>query len=149
MADLVAHWRLRNPAAADYLASRTECTTVMSTKDGDGGLDRDTAVRVRGISPPDGGAETCGSGSDGGTRDRSGDLPAVPGSPDDPAFADALRPAKADFVEMEVGMLRADVIRDSDRALHPEIEALDRVGVNRALNIFAARMLNGLVSGFH
>ena len=33
------------------------------------------------------------------------------------------------------------------RALHPQIEALDRVGVNPAANIFAAPMLNGLVRG--
>ena len=67
-------------------------------------------------------------------------------SPDDFAFGDALRPAEADFVEIEVGMLGADVMKDaSHRALHPQIEALDRVGVNRAANIFAARMLNGLM----
>ena len=64
----------------------------------------------------------------------------MPVSPDDFAFGDALRPAEADFVEIEVGMLGADVMKDaSHRALHPQIEALDRVGVNRAANIFAAR----------
>jgi hypothetical protein len=46
------------------------------------------------------------------------------------------------------GMLGADVMKDTGhRALHPEIEALDRIGVNRTANIFAARMLNGLVRG--
>jgi hypothetical protein len=72
----------------------------------------------------------------------------VPGSPNDLAFGDALRPAKADFVEIEVGMLGADVVKDASRCpLHPEIEPLDRVGVNRIANILAARMLNGLVRG--
>src|SRR6516225_6046018 len=64
------------------------------------------------------------------------------------AFGDALRPAKADFVEIEVGMLGTDVMKDTGhRALHPEIKALDRVGVNRATNIFAASMLHRLVRG--
>src|SRR5262245_54809954 len=64
------------------------------------------------------------------------------------AFGDALRPAKADFVEIEVGMLGTDVMKDTGhRALHPQIEALDRIGVNRAANIFAPPMLNGLVCG--
>ena len=45
-------------------------------------------------------------------------------------------------------MLGTDVMKDTGHcALHPEIEALDRVGVNWAANIFAARMLNGLVRG--
>ena len=45
-------------------------------------------------------------------------------------------------------MLGADVMKDAGhRALHPQIEALDRVGLNRATNIFAAPMLNGLVRG--
>lgn len=72
----------------------------------------------------------------------SGDLPAVPSSPDDLTFGNALRPAKADFVEIEVGMLGADVMKDAGHgALHPEVEALDRVGMNRAANIFAAPAL--------
>src|SRR5271163_2701637 len=72
----------------------------------------------------------------------------MPVAADDLACGDALRPAKADFVEIEVGMLGADVMKDAGhRALHPEIEALDRVGMNRAANIFAAPMLNGLVCG--
>src|SRR6516165_2662312 len=67
---------------------------------------------------------------------------------DDLALGDALRPAKANFVEIEVGMLGADMMKDTGhRALHPQIEALDRIGVNRATNIFAPRMLNGLVLG--
>ena len=45
-------------------------------------------------------------------------------------------------------MLGADVVKDTGhRALHSEIEALDRIGVNRAANIFAPCMLNGLVCG--
>src|SRR6516162_9243060 len=72
----------------------------------------------------------------------------MPIASDDLAFGNALRPAKANFVEIEVGMLGADMMKDTGhRALHPQIEALDRVGVNRATNIFAPRMLNGLVLG--
>src|SRR5215471_13879731 len=72
----------------------------------------------------------------------------MPIAPEDLALGDALRPAKADFVEIEVGMLGTDVMKDAGhRTLHPQIEALDRVGVNRATNIFAAPMLNGLVRG--
>src|SRR5215471_13271935 len=72
----------------------------------------------------------------------------MPIAAEDLALGDALRPAKADFVEIEVGMLGTDVMKDaSHRALHPQIEALDRVGVNRATNLFAAPMLNGLVRG--
>src|SRR5271155_1690088 len=72
----------------------------------------------------------------------------MPVAADDLACGDALRPAKADFVEIEVGMLGADVMKDAGhRALHPQIEALDRVGVNPTANIFAAPMLNGLVRG--
>jgi len=45
-------------------------------------------------------------------------------------------------------MLGTDVVKDTGhRALHPEIEAFDRIGVNRAANIFAPCMLNGLVRG--
>ena len=61
----------------------------------------------------------------------------MPVAADDLAFGDALRPAKADFVEIEVGMLGADVMKDAGhRALHPQIEALNRIGMNRATNIF-------------
>ena len=45
-------------------------------------------------------------------------------------------------------MAMPDVMKDTGhRALHPEIKALDRVGVNRATNIFAASMLHRLVRG--
>jgi hypothetical protein len=45
---------------------------------------------------------------------------------DNLAFDDALRPAKTDFVEIEVGMLGADVMKDpSHRALHPQVKTLD------------------------
>src|SRR5271166_2130867 len=51
-------------------------------------------------------------------------------------------------MEIEVGMLWADVMKDpGHRALHPQIEAFGGIGVNRAADIFAARMLNGLVRG--
>ena len=44
----------------------------------------------------------------------------MPSAPDDFAFGDVLRPAKADFVEIEVGMLGAEVMKDTGhRALHP------------------------------
>ena len=45
-------------------------------------------------------------------------------------------------------MLGADVVKDTGRpALHPEIDAIDRVGVNRVAGIFAARMLIGFMRG--
>ena len=107
-------------------------------------------MRVRRISRPMAARKTCGICSAGGTRDHRVrvSLPAVPSSADDLALGDALRPAKADFVEIEVGMLGADVMKDTGhRALYPQIKALDRVGVNPPANIFAAPMLNGLVRG--
>jgi hypothetical protein len=53
----------------------------------------------------------------------SGDLPTAPGSPDYLAFGNALRPAKADFVEIEVGMLGADVGWAAGAAQPPSLEA--------------------------
>ena len=105
---------------------------------------------VRRIWRPIAARKTCSSWSAGGTRDHRVRVFSRPCrvAADDLAFGDALRPAKTDFVEIEVGMLGADVMKDpGHRALHPQIEALDRVGVNRATHIFAPRMLNGLVRG--
>src|SRR5271170_626426 len=125
-------------------------TALLSTKDSDSGLNGDAADTGAAHLSTDGSAEDLRqlqcrrhAGPQG-----SGDFPAVPGSPNNLALGDALRPAKADFVEIEVGMLGADVVKDTGhRALHSEIEALDRIGVNRATNIFAPCMLNGLVCG--
>jgi hypothetical protein len=61
---------------------------------------------------------------------------------------DALRPAEADLVEIEIGMLRADMVKHaSDRASDTRIEALCRIGVNVTPHVFLARVLNGAVSG--
>src|ERR1700761_9342877 len=122
----------------------------LSTKDSDRGFDGDAADAGPAHLSADRGAEDlrqleCGRHPG---PQSFGLHAAAPIAPDDLAFGDALRPAKTDFVEIEVGMLGADVMKDaSHRALHPQIEALDRVGVNRATNIFAAPMLNGLVRG--
>jgi hypothetical protein len=77
--------------------------------------------------------------SAGGTRDHR--VRVILGrAGDDLALGDALRPAKADILEIEVGVLGADVMRDtSHRALYPQIEAVDRIGVNRAANIYSRR----------
>ena len=53
--------------------------------------------------------------------------------------------AKADFVEVEVGMLGADVMKDAGHcALHPEIEAFDRAPpVYRTLGSIKQRKSGG------
>lgn len=52
----------------------------------------------------------------------------MPGAADDLVCGDALRPAKADFVKIEVGMLGADMMKDAGHhALHSQIEVLDRI----------------------
>ncbi len=123
-------------------------TRPLSTKDSDSGLDGDAAEAGSPDLSTDGGAEDprqLQSRRHPGPQG-FGLQAATPVASDDLAFGDALRPAKADFVKIEVGMLGADVMKDAGhRALHPQIEPLDRVGVNRATNIFAAPMLNGLM----
>ena len=64
------------------------------------------------------------------------------------AADDALRPAKADLVEIEIGMLRADVVENtSHRPANSGIEPFGGVGVNRAAGVLAFGMLDRVVAG--
>src|SRR6516165_5732378 len=88
---------------------------LLSTKDSDSRFDGDAANAGSPHLAADRGAEDARqlqswrhSGPQG-----SGLLAAMPVAADDLAFGDALRPAKADFVEIEVGVLGADVVKDA------------------------------------
>ena len=48
-----------------------------------------------------------------------------------------MRPSKADFVEVEVCMLRADVMEDAgNRATHTRIKPFNPIGMNTAAILF-------------
>src|ERR1700739_4875234 len=97
-------------------------TALLSTKRSAGRFDDDAADAGAAHLSPDCGAKDLRQLERRwhARPEGSGDLSTAPRSPDDLAFGDALRPAEADFVEIEVGMLGADVMKDTGhRALHP------------------------------
>jgi hypothetical protein len=61
---------------------------------------------------------------------------------------DALGPAKVDFVEVQVRLVRHDVMNDAhDGTAHAIVEAFSRVGMNGTAHIFAGRGANRVVVG--
>ena len=60
----------------------------------------------------------------------------MPGFANDVSCDDALRPSEADRVEIQVGMLRADMMKDAgDGTADAGVEALHRIDVDGAPNI--------------
>jgi hypothetical protein len=59
-----------------------------------------------------------------------------------------LRPTKADLIEVQVGVMRADVMEDArDRSAHTVIEPLGGVGMGGTTCIFAFGVPDRVVGG--
>src|SRR5437879_1255709 len=72
----------------------------------------------------------------------------MPGFANDVSCDDALRSSEADLVEIQVGMLRADMMKDAgDGTADAGVEALHRIDVDGVTNILTTGMLHGLVLG--
>jgi hypothetical protein len=57
-----------------------------------------------------------------------------------------LRPAKADLIELQIGVVWADVVEDTgDGAANAVIEALGRIGMDGAADIFAFRVTDSVM----
>src|SRR5690606_28027726 len=74
------------------------------------------------------------------------DLAAAAGLANSLTVNDTLGPAKAHLVEIEIGMLRTDMMKHAgDGAADPGIEAFHRIDVNRIANILATGMVHRLM----
>lgn len=82
----------------------------------------------------------------GGTRDHGLDDLATAGLANSSTINDTLGPAKAHLVEIEIRVLRTDMMTHAGHcAADPGIEALHRIDVNRITNVLATGMVYGLM----
>lgn len=71
----------------------------------------------------------------------------MPGFPNGASRHHALRPSETDLVEIQVGMLRADMMKNpGDGTADAGVEALHRIDVDGVANILTTGMFHGLVN---
>lgn len=128
----------------------TQTTPALSTKDSDGGLDAEAALLGSTELASDGrleDGEQLEGRSDPGPYGLQ-DFASLTGPADGLPSHHPLGPTKADLVEIQVGVVRADVVEHpSDGPADAVVEALGRIRMDGATDILAFRVTDRVMGG--